>query len=140
VFDLRGVSITQFDLNYTIWGIDVLCNKLPSVLRKVLLLELPWLCRPLLKAMLVFVPDEWRKTIQQCTVRDIGKHMDERWLLNADQLKSCPTLGLSADPSGNKSLADFTDAEMIRIGLKPAKRLDYLNVLETMHKIDQKPC
>lgn len=145
MFDVGGVSLSQFDLSYAIWGIDVVCNKLPSVLRKVLIYEMPWLFRPFLKAILVFVPDEWRQAIHHCSASDLRKHIDEANLPGAVPADQSATdaadpsnLGLPMDLSRTKFLSEFSADEMRMIGLHPEKRVQYLAVLDTMRKIDQK--
>lgn len=136
VLDVRGVSIAQFDLAYGLEGIDIICNKLPSVLRKVIMYEMPWLCRPLLKALVVFLPEEWRRSIYQCAGNDIFKHIEADSFPTIEQMRSPDFLPF--DVNNCKSLADFTPEEMKRIGLKPEKKEAYLKVLETMRKIDEK--
>ncbi|RWS28849.1 Motile sperm domain-containing protein 2-like protein [Leptotrombidium deliense] len=78
VFDLTGVTLSNYDLPELVFVIDFFCRYMSSSLKHVLVNNLPWYFKPFVSIALSFVPQEWKQVIKFMGKNDIFKYIEKK--------------------------------------------------------------
>lgn len=99
----------------------------------------PRYCMPLLKTVLLFIPDQWKKIIVHANSNTIKKYVSKESL---PQYFKCST---RTDPvekittlDDKKSLRDMTADELALLGMKKEHMKDYENLLKIWADMEAK--
>ncbi|RWS21775.1 Motile sperm domain-containing protein 2-like protein [Leptotrombidium deliense] len=71
--DMTGVSVTQFDLAGLLWLLKFIVSYLPAGLKSIILYNLPWYSKPLMKVFMTFIPREWKQIIHIVGQKELTK-------------------------------------------------------------------
>ncbi|RWS21611.1 motile sperm domain-containing protein 2-like protein, partial [Leptotrombidium deliense] len=59
--DLTGISMAQYDLPEILWALKVVVNYMPAGLKSIIIYNLPWFAKPIVKVVMAFIPGEWKR-------------------------------------------------------------------------------
>ncbi|RWS12740.1 motile sperm domain-containing protein 2-like isoform X1 [Dinothrombium tinctorium] len=71
--DLTGLSMAQYDVPEVLWVLKVIVNYMPSGLKNMIGVNIPWFAKPLVKVVMSFIPSDWKKIIQFVSSKELYK-------------------------------------------------------------------
>lgn len=139
IFDSRNISLSQYDIDFISFLIDILTTKMPNIIKQIVLYEVPWYGMPLLKTILLLLPSHWRKVIVHANSKTIKKYVAKESLpvdfpasTRKEPIERLTTL------EDKKPLKDFTEEELNLIGMKKENVPEYLKLIKIWDNIESK--
>ena len=112
---------------------------MPNIVSSILLLNVAWYLWPLLKAILLFLPEHWKKVIYDVNSNTIKKYVSKECLPTfiPTTMRKEPIQPFS--PLEDKTLLkDMNDEQLTLAGMKSENMKEYEKILKFWQNLDEK--
>lgn len=120
IFDTTGAGITNCDLDFLFYMINILKTYFPIGLEYILVLNLPWLLQQFWRLAKGWIPEERRKLVRFAATEELGELFEPSAL--PDYLGGTCKRDYTTPPKGSPSCFDF-GVEEAKLPLKRVEEI-----------------